>query len=312
MTWREMQYEAWMEGWIVRYLGFDLQNSHTNTPRIGFLNTEFAGSSACTEFGSSLIIESMSPSHPCFDDVLGSQIANDRFWHERLETAIHVWDRRHKSEGDWPCKVLREKAAEILDELSLEESCMVCQEQFSEKLSELRPPFHILATAPKSEFIPDSQEYIRYIPSGNTFCVLVTAVCATVVSPDKHKNDEGESLGMLVARYTFPQTGDKWVTLAKFIYKVVLAGMDCITQQMDICVVTWNMQKKKKLEVPEELKAQKRKKHEEDKDVKEEKKQKQAAEEKDQEFRVLGNAVPTQPVALIPHKGKQIVLELCS
>ena len=49
------------------------------------------------------------------------------------------------------------------------------------------------------------------------------------MEPHKHKNHEGQSFGMLVARYTFPQTGDKWVTLAKFIYKVVLAGMDCST-----------------------------------------------------------------------------------
>ena len=80
--------------------------------------------------------------------------------------------------------------------------------------------------------------------TGNTFSVLVTDTCVFVVDPHKHRNHKGESLGMLVARYTFPPTGDKWVPLAKFIYAVVLAGMDCSTLQMDICVVT---QKKKEL-----------------------------------------------------------------
>ena len=74
--------------------------------------------------------------------------------------------------------------------------------------------------------------------TGNTFSVLVTDTCAFVVDPHKHRNHKGESLGMLVARYTFPPTAHKWVPLATFIYSVVLAGMDCSTLQMDICVVT--------------------------------------------------------------------------
>ena len=146
-----MQFQAWMENWIIRYLGFDLQNSNTITPRMGLLDNEDAGSASCSLFGSSLIIESISQSNPCFDDVLDSQLHNDQFWHERLETAIHVWDKRHKSAGDWPGEVLREKAAEaeILDELSLKELCILGQDDFSEKILNLCPRLTFLRRLPR-------------------------------------------------------------------------------------------------------------------------------------------------------------------
>ena len=57
------------------------------------------------------------------------------------------------------------------------------------------------------------------------------------MEPHKHKKHEGQSLGMLVARYPFLQTGDKLFNVANFIYSMVLERTDCATQQMDIIVV---------------------------------------------------------------------------
>ena len=245
MARKELLAEADKDGIVIRYMGFDLQDPQTKAPRRRFGNSAFAGLSACAEFAASLIVDFMvSPAKTSI--LLETGVACKDFWHRRLETAIHEWDRRQQVQGHWPCVVLRQKAALILDELSLEERCMCTREQFVEQLFQMMPPFCILATAPSipEEDCKTKKGKKKMEDTGNTFSVLVTDTCAFVVDPHKHRNHKGESLGMLVARYTFPPTRDKWVPLAKFIYAVVLAGMDCSTLQMDICVVT---QKKKEL-----------------------------------------------------------------
>ena len=154
MARKELLAEAAKDGIVIRYMGFDLQDRPTKVPRRGFGNSAFAGSSACTEFAASLIVDFMvSPAKTSI--LLETDVACQHFWHRRLETAIHEWDRREQVQGEWPCIVLRQKEAQILDELSLEERCLCTREQFVEQLFQLMPPFCILATAPKRQSIPD-------------------------------------------------------------------------------------------------------------------------------------------------------------
>ena len=290
MARKDLLAEADNDGIVITYMGFDLQDPQTAQKRRGFDDSTFAGSSACAEFAASLIVDLMvSPAETSI--LLETSVACKDFWHPRLEKAIHAWDRRQQVQGNWPGVVLREKAASILDKLSFEELCVCTREQFSEQLFQMTPPFCFLATAPKRQSIPEDEGKTKNVKkkmedTGNTFSVLVTDTCAYVVDPHKHRDHKEESLGMLVACYTFPTTGDKWLPLANFIYGVVLAGMDCSTLQVDICVVT---QKKEQSEKDEEMEeaAKNQAQEEEEKKPKANKKRTRSKRRKDEVERIM-------------------------
>ena len=100
MARKELLAEVEKDGIAIGYMGFDLRNPNTKSRR-GFGYSVFAGSSACAEFAASLIVDWMvSPAQTSIQ--LESHVACKDFWHQRLETAIHEWDRRQQVQGDWP------------------------------------------------------------------------------------------------------------------------------------------------------------------------------------------------------------------